>query len=117
MKTFLQKNYVLVAGIIAALVLTLQQFLGKGAIDAKALGLSALVAVIGVIANQWKGKGVTITGIIGNVAYSFVSIYNTGTFSWTEFGITAGLTILLALSEGLKSYAEPVASGAKASVN
>lgn len=122
MKEFLQKNYVLVAGILSAVVLTLQQVMGSHPTDFKVIGMSLLLAVLGVLANQWKGAGVTVTGIIGNLAYTFISIYNTGTFTWAEFGTTALITVLLALSEGLKSYqpaadAKPLAEEAKAAVN
>ncbi len=105
MKDFIVKNYVFVMGLLSALVLVLQQTTASGETNWKSIGFAALIAVLGVIANQWKGKGITVTGIIGTVAYAFVQVYNTGQFTWQNFGVLSLLAVMTSLVEGLKSYA------------
>lgn len=98
MKNFLSDNKVVIAAIISAVVLVLQQALSAPPINWKAMGMAALIAVLGVLSNQWKGKGLTIMGIIGNLSYAFISIQSTGTFSWEQFGIQALLALLTTLA-------------------
>lgn len=98
MTKFLNNNKVLVAALVSALVLVVQQALQNPPVEWKAVGLAALIAVLGVIGNQWKGQGLSITGIIGNLAYAFVTIYQTGQFSWDQFILQAVLAILTTLA-------------------
>lgn len=98
MKKFLNDNKVVIAAVISAIVLVLQQALSTPPVNWKAIGMAALIAVLGVLANQWKGKGLTIFGIIGNLSYAFVTIWQTGTFTWNEFILQAVLAVLMTLA-------------------
>ncbi|HEU4574623.1 MAG TPA: hypothetical protein VFS36_06435 [Chitinophagaceae bacterium] len=102
MKEFILKNKVLVSAIVSALILTLQQALSSGSIDWKAIGFACLIAIIGVIANQWKGGGVTVLGILGTLAGVFHTIWTTGSFTWNEFILSAIVAILMAVSQSLQ---------------
>lgn len=104
---FINNNKVLVSALISALVLVLQQALQSGSTNWKAIGFAALIAVIGVIANQWKGKGLTILGIIGTLAGVFHTIWTTGTFTWNEFILSALLAILSAVAASLQPGDQP----------
>lgn len=86
-QTFWQKNQVFLTGIASALTLALTQFISKpeGEIDWKVIGIAALIGIASYVGNEWRGKGVTVTGFIGVVAYTFYSVYATGTFSWNQF--------------------------------
>lgn len=98
MKKILSDNKVLIAAIVSAVVLVLQQALSTPPINWKAIGMAALIAVLGVLSNQWKGKGLSIMGIIGNLSYAFISIQNTGNFSWEQFIVQALLALLTTLA-------------------
>jgi hypothetical protein len=102
MKEFIIKNRVLVSGIISALLLALQQFIGIEKIDYKVVAYAGLMAVISVLANTWKLKGLTIAGIIGTLAKVFYDVQTGGEFSWEKFGILACIALLSATSEALK---------------
>ena len=78
-KTFLGSNKVFILGLLAALAVTLQQFIGEPAVDWKSVGLAGGMAILSFIANQWRGQGLTITGIVGTLAYTFIS-------NWGEIG-------------------------------
>jgi hypothetical protein len=99
---FLQKNKVLISALLSAIILTIQQALSSHQIDWKVMGFALLLSVLGVVANQWKGSGVTITGIIGTLAGVFVNIYQTGTFTWNEFILSSVVAILMAVSSTLQ---------------
>lgn len=98
---FIQKNKVMIAAFLSALILVLQQALADHSTDWKAIGFAALIAFIGVIANQWSGQGLTITGIIGTLAGVFYNNWSTGTFTWNEFILTALIAVLTAASASI----------------
>jgi hypothetical protein len=102
MKKFIDHNKVLLSAIVAALMMTIQQALSARQTSFKVIGFAVLIAVIGVIANQWKGKGVTITGIVGTLAGVFINLYQTGTFTWNEFILSAVVALLTAVSGSLQ---------------
>jgi hypothetical protein len=101
MKKFLNDNKVVIAAIVSAIILVLQQALSTPPINWKAIGMAVLIAVLGVLANNWKGKGITILGIIGNLSYAFVTIYQTGQFSWNEFILQSVLAILMTIAPSI----------------
>jgi uncharacterized membrane protein YccC len=102
MKDFILKNKVLLSAIISAIILVLQQSLSSGSTNWKAIGFAAFISVLGVIANQWKGQGVTMTGIIGTLAGVFYNNYSTGVFTWNEFILSALLALLMAVAATLQ---------------
>lgn len=102
MKKFINQNRVFVAASLSALVLVLQQALSSQNTEWKAIGFATLIALLGVVANQWKGQGITITGIIGTLAGVFVNIWQTGNFTWNEFILSAIVAVLMAVSASLQ---------------
>ncbi|MBK7885111.1 MAG: hypothetical protein IPJ81_16000 [Chitinophagaceae bacterium] len=107
MKYFVQKNYVFVSAILSALILVLQQFIGATSIDWPAISYAAFVAIAGTVANEWKGKGITIAGIIGTVANTFITVENTGNFTWDQFVLSVLVAILTAFVTSLKPPVKP----------
>lgn len=107
MKYFIQKNYVFISAIVSALILTLQQFIGTTSIDWPAIAYAAFVAIVGTVANEWKGKGITIAGIIGTVANTFITVENTGNFTWDQFMLSVLVAVLTAFVTSLKPQVNP----------
>lgn len=95
-QTFLGKNKVFLLGLAAAVTIVLQQFLGTPDINWRVVGFATGIAALSYISNQWRGQGVTILGIIGTLAGTFVSIHNTGNFTWNQFLLSAVAAILAA---------------------
>jgi len=98
LKYFAQKNYVFLSSLASAMLLSLQQVLevatsGKS-LDWPALAYAAFIAVAGAVANEFKGKGITLAGILGTVANAFVTVNNTGKFTWDQFIVSALIAIL-----------------------
>lgn len=102
MQKFIEQNKVLVAAIISAIILVLQQTLQSGDVQWKAIGFSAFIAMLGVIANQWKGQGVTVMGILATLAGTFTTIWQTGSFTWNEFILSSIVAVLMAVSSSLQ---------------
>lgn len=98
MKKFLQKYQVLIASIASAVTLALQQFITQTEIDYKAVGLAVLLAVAGVVGNEFRGKGVTVAGFLGVAATAFIAVQTTGNFTWPQFGfsVIVGFLALIA---------------------
>lgn len=103
---FIQKNKVLLAAIASALILTLQQFVGKE-VEWRAIGFACLLTVLGVIGRSWRGQGLSITGIIGNMAFAFVTIWETGTFTWHDFVLQSAIAILAVFAPTLQPEPAP----------
>lgn len=65
------------------------------------------------LSNIWKAWASTTLGVlIGTVATTVVSL-NEGSFSWTAFGTSAGIAVLLGLSDGLKELKKEIDNGDK----
>lgn len=101
-QAFIQKNQVMITALISALILVIQQAKETGQTSWKVIGFAALISFIGVIANQWQGKGLTILGILGTMAGTFHTIWQTGSFTWNEFILSFIMAILMAVSGSLK---------------
>jgi hypothetical protein len=105
MQEFLKKNYVLLSALLTSLIVTLTEFTQSGATDYKLLGMAALTAVLGVLANQWKGKGLTVTGIVGLLAGVFIELKTSGDELDLKTAVPLmALQIILALSGALDAY-------------
>ena len=102
MKAFITKYQVLIVSLLMAILMVVQQALTNDALNWIAIGYAALIAVLGVIANAWKGKGFTILGMIGTAAYAFIDIWNGGHFTWKQFILSALLAIITAAIKSLQ---------------
>lgn len=108
MKQFLQsiwlKYQVFILGLLGAIALALQTALTAHpeATDMKLYMFAAVMAGLSFIASQWRGKGITITGILGVLAGVFVQMNQTGTFFWNQFIIYAVLAVLAAVASPAK---------------
>lgn len=94
-QTFWDKHKVLILGALGAALLIVQQFMDNGVekVDWKSLGFAAFIAIVGYIGRELRGQGMTITGIIGTVAYVFHNEWGTDTFTWDKFILAAILAI------------------------
>ena len=97
-QTFIQKNKVFLLGLLSAIALTVQQFATQPEVDYKVIGYAAIMAILSFIANQWRGQGVTVMGIIGTLAGAFVTIQSTGHFTWNQFILSAIAALLAAVA-------------------
>lgn len=103
-QNFIQRNYVVLSALLSALSLVLTDALKNGATDWKAMGFAGLVALLGVLANSWKGKGLTVTGLIGSVSGAIVTILNDGNTTWNEIILASLVAIITTASSGLSAF-------------
>lgn len=90
---FITKNKVFLTGLVSAIGIAIQQTM-QPVIDWKVIGYAALIAALSFIGNQWRGQGVTIAGLVGTLAYTFVDINQNGHFTWNQFVAQATVAIL-----------------------
>lgn len=94
--TFWDKWKVFILGLAGAVAIALQELLANNPTpDYKVYAYAALMAALSFVATEWRGKNVSITGIIGTLAGVFVSLNTTGTFTWNQF-ILSGIAAVLA---------------------
>lgn len=105
MKQFIKDNIVLISGLVSAITLVLTDALTSPEMHLGTIGFGALVAVLSVLANQWKGKGLTVTGLVGSVAGAIVTIVSQNTFTWRELLLASLVAVLTTFSSGLSAYA------------
>lgn len=101
--SFWQKYQVLISAIAGALVIVVQQFSTQTELDWKAFGLAALTAAAGVIGNEWRGKGVSVMGIIGVVSYAVYTVSMTGTINTQQLIMSVILGMLTLVAPPPKS--------------
>lgn len=114
---FWNKNKVFILGLVGAVVVAIQEFTTQPEVDWKVLGFAALMAVLSYFAKEWRGQGVSITGIVGTLAATFLTVHQTGSFTWLQFATQAILAILAASGADPKSRgyeATPTIQNAKA---
>ncbi len=97
--TFWNKYKVFLLGLAGAIAVSLQEFLTNNTeANVRVYAFAALMAALSYVATQWRGKGVTIFGIVGTLAGVFVTMQQTGTFTWTQFIYSAIAAVLAAVS-------------------
>jgi membrane protein implicated in regulation of membrane protease activity len=105
MKQFWYKNKVFILGLLGSIALAIEPFAANTSDDVKwkVVGFAALVAVLSYFAKEWRGQGLSIVGILGNVSAVFVTVWNTGNFSWNQFILQLILAIITAAGADPKS--------------
>lgn len=103
----IKKHSVEIAAFASAIVLVLQQALSSGQTSWKSVGYAVFLALLGVVSKQWGGKGFTVFGILGTLAGVFTNNYQTGSFTWNEFILSAAVALLLAVVGHLQPDPKP----------
>lgn len=98
----------LIAAIIGAIALIVQQALQSGQTSLKVVGFAALIAAIGAASVWLKGKGATLAGIIGTVGFTFYTVWESGNFTWNEFILTSVLAVISLFAPSLIPEKEQV---------
>lgn len=97
-QNFFTKNKVLLFGLLGAAAVAIKGFIGQPEIQWKAVIFAVVMAILSYIANEWRGQGVTILGILGTLAYTYVQLNQTGTFTWNQFILMSIAAILAAVA-------------------
>jgi hypothetical protein len=105
-QNFWQQYQVLLTGLIGAIAVTLQQFLGTATtpVDWKVIGFAVFLAVASWAANNLRGKGVSVIGIIGVAGYAISSVAVNGKIDLNQ--------LILAFLIGLGAMIAPPAKSA-----
>lgn len=105
LKSFWNKNKVFILGLLGAIALGIEPFAANAADDVKwkVVGFSVAIAALSFFAKEWRGQGLSIIGIIGNMSAVFVTVWNTGHFTWNQFILQLILAILTAAGADPKS--------------
>lgn len=105
LKTFWNRNKVFILGLLGAIALAIEPFAANSSEDVKwkVIGFAVLVAALSYFAKEWRGQGLSIVGILGNVSGVFVTVWNTGHFTWNQFILQMILAIITAAAPDPKS--------------
>jgi len=105
-QNFWQKYQVLLSGLIGAIALSLQQFMGTATtpVDWKVIGFAVFLAIASWAANNLRGKGVSVVGILGVAGYAITSVAVNGSINLNQ--------LILAFLVGLGAMVAPPAKNA-----
>jgi len=94
--TYWKKWRVFLIGAFSAILFAFQEYTSKPIEQqsVKVYLLAGFFALLSYISSQWRGQGVTLTGIIGILAGVAVQVYQTGNFTWFQFAVAALVGIL-----------------------
>lgn len=101
--TFWNQNKVFILGLLGAVSVVLQSFLGQKEINTPALGLAVGLAILAYLAKEWRGQGLSIVGIVGTASGTIYDLYQTGHFSWQQAGLMFTIAIISSASPDPKS--------------
>jgi hypothetical protein len=101
---FLLKYKVFLSGLLGAIGVSLQELLTttSGTVDWKVYGYALLMAILSYFANQWRGQGITVLGILGTLSGVFVATQQAGGFTWSQFIILSIAALLSAVAPPAK---------------
>lgn len=103
--TFWEKYKVFIFGLLGSIALALNELLNETGGEGQATRVylyAALMAALSFISTEWRGQGVSLTGIIGTLAGVFVALETTGSFSWFQFIISGIMAVLAAVASPAK---------------
>jgi len=103
MKNWFNQNKVFLMGLLSAIAIILQPFLMETEINWASVGLAAGLTVLSYLAKEWRGQGLSITGIIGIAADTVYQLQTTGTFTWERAILGIIVAILAAAAPDPKS--------------
>ena len=104
---FWQANQVLLTGLISAIAIALQQFMGTGnPTDWKVIGFAVLLAIASWAGNNLRGKGVSVVGLLGVAGYALTSVAVNGTINLNQLilAFLVGMGALVAPPPKNESY-------------
>lgn len=95
MQKFLTTYKVTIFGCLMAALMVFQQFELQGPVDLKVVGLAALVAVIGFLANNLRGQAATIlASMLPSLGVIATAAQNHAPISWAQTGTSAAIAII-----------------------
>ncbi len=115
LKEFFQKNYVFLTGLLGSIGVALDQFLSKAEVDFKVVGFTVFIAILSYFANQWRGKGASVAGIVGTLSAVVATQLQSGApVSWSQIILSAVAAFLATVAPPPKPAAyekvQPIAA-------
>lgn len=104
-QTWFDKNKVFLLGILASVSTAITPLLNDSPdnVTYKVLGFAVATAILSYISNAWRGQGLTLLGIIGNLAGVATTVIMTGNVAVPQLIIQIILAITMAAGADPKS--------------
>lgn len=103
MNKFWNDNKVFIMGLLGAVAIVLQDYLGTEEISWSSVALAVGISALGYVAKEWRGQGLSIIGIIGVAADVVYTLQQTGTLTWEKALIGFVVAIIAASAPDPKS--------------
>lgn len=94
-ESFFTGHKIFVLGLLSALGITLQQFIGEPSVDYKALILAAVTAIVGYFAKSLTGTVASLTGVLGSAVITIVTAATQGgKISWSSLVLSVVVAVI-----------------------
>ena len=97
------QNKVVIVGLIAAVLLAVQEAMKAGESSTKVFVFAGILAAISFLANNLRGQVATIIGIVGTAISTYVTMDQTGSVSWSQIVLQTMLALLAVFAPPAKS--------------
>lgn len=102
---FLNKNKVLILGLLSAIALAVYELMKSGESSSKVLAFAAALAATSWMANNLRGQWATIAGVVGTAISTYLTMEQQGTISWAQLILQIVIALLAVVSGPAKSRA------------
>lgn len=97
-KTIFGKWGVFIVGVLSAIAVALEPMVTNVEANTQTYVLAGLIAVLSFLAKEWRGKGMTIFGLVGAAAYAAVIQLQTGQpIGWGQFALIIFIKTIFAV--------------------
>ncbi len=105
--SFWNKNKVFILGLIGAVTLAIQPFATNTSEEVKwkLIGFAALVATTSYFARNWRGQGVSVLNVLGQVAGAMTVVLQSGNWRWDQ------MILQIMIGIGLFAMPDPKSRG------
>lgn len=103
MKNWIQKNKVVIIGIMTAIALAISELVKGGEASTKVMVFAGLIATASWIARNLRGQWATITGLFGNALATYLTMQQNGEVSYAQLVLQLVISVLAVISAPAKS--------------
>lgn len=103
-ESFFSGHKIFVLGLLSALGISLQQFVGEPTVDYKALILAGVTAIVGYFAKSLTGSAASVAGILGSAVITITTAATSGgKISWSSLVLSVVVAVIGLVSSSASS--------------
>ena len=102
-ESFFSGNKVFFLGVLGAIGIAIQQFLGGASVDWKVVGFAAVVAGLSYAAKNLTGTLASLLGILGTTIATISTVASGGHVSWGQLVLSTLVAVITVVTGGAQT--------------